>query len=187
MSVSPAGAPSSAEAAYVREDWDRFLSLTSLVDHWRRTGWTPGRRSFHWFLALDHCSELVAITAYCHKRLRRVPTLDLVPTDTLHVTVQRIAFAGEITLAELGVVADATRQRCVVMSELDLTIGPLSGSSGAVRFSVGPHEPVSRVRAVTREVIRDILGAGALAADDTTFTPHVSIAYNNNPAPARRS
>ena len=169
---------------YVHADWQRYRSLEHLINHWDRPGWTPGRRSYHWILSLAHQPELHALATACQQALTDIPTLDLVPVDDLHLTLQRAGFTDQLTPAEARTVAEAARPRCAALAPLRLTIGPLAGSAGAVRFSVGPHAPVVRVRAAVRAAIADVYGDHAVPARSTPFIPHASIAYNNTPTSA---
>ncbi|MFB6397054.1 HAD-IA family hydrolase [Polymorphospora lycopeni] len=66
-----------------------------------------------------------------------------------------------------------------------ITIGPLAGSAGAVRFSVGPHEPVLRIRAAVRAAVAAVRGAENVPMRSTTYVPHVGIAYNNSQVDAQ--
>ncbi|MDT3439045.1 MULTISPECIES: 2'-5' RNA ligase family protein [unclassified Pseudofrankia] len=59
-------------------------------------------------------------------------------------------------------------------------VGPLAGSSGAVRFTVTPWEPLVELRAAVDKVT----AACGLPAVEQRFRPHVGIAYCNRDLPA---
>ncbi|WP_007514911.1 MULTISPECIES: 2'-5' RNA ligase family protein [Pseudofrankia] len=165
-------------ASEVAEDWDRFARLSRLVDHWDRPGWTPGRRSYHWMLTFEEAPELHALAARCQERLH-LSVLDPVPADGLHLTLQRLAFTDQITLADLDAAVLETHRRLASFSAFTLTVGPLAGSPGAVRFSVQPWKPVIAVREAVLDVTGVVLGPSRLAAGSAGFRPHIGIAYSN--------
>jgi len=170
---------------YIRADWNRYRQFSHLVNHWDRPGWTEGRRSYHWIVRFDEFPAVRALTARCQDHLRHLPTLDLVPATSLHMTLQRVAFTDQITAADAHAVAAAARERYVSMPQVATTIGPLAGSAGAVRFSAGPHHPLRRIRSIARAAVAEVRGDDALSAPASDFVPHVSIAYNNTAVDAR--
>ncbi len=119
----------------VHDDWERFRVLTTMTNHWDRPGWAPGRRSFHWFLTLDSAA-LRDLAATCQERLRVFDCLDPVPADGLHLTVRRLAFTDEIDTAAVTTVVRRVAERCRGLPASGMRVGPLAGSSGAVRFPV---------------------------------------------------
>jgi 2'-5' RNA ligase len=186
MMMAPANCRASDGDAYVAEDWHRYRMLKHLVNHWDRPGWRDGTRSYHWLLSFDNAPALRALAARCQAELRVFPTLDLVPLDSLHITVQRAGFTNELSLSQATAIAGAARERCAQLTPRTLRIGPLAGSPGAVRFSAGPHKAVAEVRSAVQAAIAEIRGSHALSsAEDVPFIPHVSIAYSNAETPAR--
>ncbi|WP_322769232.1 2'-5' RNA ligase family protein [Frankia sp. Cr1] len=177
MTVAPTADP-------VAEDWHRFAALDTLTNHWDRPGWTPGRRSYHWMLTFEDADELCDLAARCQARLH-LPVLDPVPADGLHLTLQRLAFADETTTIEVEKAVNETRQQLSDVQTFALTVGPLAGSSGAVRFSVVPWEPVIDLRNRIINATAATLGPAAAIAKPHGFRPHVGIAYCNSPTDAR--
>jgi 2'-5' RNA ligase len=168
------------------QDWHRFQQLTQLTNHWQRPGWRDGRRSYHWLLILNDEPELATLARRCQASLSDIPMLDLVPLDTLHLTLQKVGFADEVDSAQLQAVADTTAQRCADLAPFVLHIGWLAGSEGAIRFSALPVKTVVRLRQVVLETLTDVCGPSTNQPKGlTTFWPHVSIAYCNMPTPAR--
>lgn len=168
-----------------QQDWHHFRQLTHFTNHWQRPGWTDGRTSYHWLLALDNEPELAAMARQCQASLSDLPILDLVPPDTLHLTLQKVGFTDEVCGAQLRRVADTTAQRCADLASFVLHIGWLAGSDGAIRFTALPVEAVVRVRQVILDALTDACSTATdQATGSTTFWPHVSIAYFNRPTPA---
>ncbi|TDC66076.1 2'-5' RNA ligase family protein [Micromonospora sp. KC207] len=169
---------------YVEEDWARYRTLDYLVNHWERPGWRPGRRSYHWMMCLGESEALRALATRCQAALGHIPTLDLVPLNWLHLTVQKVGFADEVSAAQLDQIVAAAQRRLAVIPPISLEVGPLAGSAGAVRFSAGPHPPVRSVRQALRQALAEVRGDRAVPTRATAFVPHVSIAYNNAPTDA---
>lgn len=181
MTSTDAGSaePAGQDHDYVRSDWNRYRQLDTLINHWNRPGWTNGRRSYHWIVRFDDHPAVRQLTTRCQDRLRHLPTLDLVPATSLHLTLQRVGFTDEITPATAHAVAAAARDRYAALPPFAATVGPLAGSAGAVRFSAGPHQPFHRLRDTAIDAVAQVRGLDAVPARTADFLPHVSIAYNS--------
>ncbi|MFV2085660.1 2'-5' RNA ligase family protein [Micromonospora sp. LOL_021] len=132
---------------------------------------------------VGHVPSLTAIAAYCQDRRRDLPHLGLVPTASLHITIQRLAFTDEVSLDVAAEVVDHVRRRCVDLRTVPVEVGPLAGSPEAVRFSAGPPEPVRGLRDLIRESIRrGAQGRRPYPDGAGGFVPHVSIAYHDSSA-----
>lgn len=171
-----------ASDAYIQEDWERFTSLDGMTNHWDRPGWTPGRRSYHWLITFEKDKKLQELAAACQEPLRGFEWLDLVPLNWLHLTLQRIAFTDEVTAGEVAAVAAAVQGRLACRPTFTMNVGPLAGSAGAVRFSVGPQELLIDIHSMVRDAIasaRQVVRPPAFV----DFRPHISIAYSNTASP----
>ncbi len=164
----------------VHDDWERFRALSSMTDHWDRPGWRPGRRSFHWFLTFDSAA-LRDVTGTCQEPLRAFDCLDLVPAASLHLTVRRLAFTDEIDPSTVAAVAGRVAERCRPLTAFRMRVGPLAGSSGAVRFTVTPWERLIKLR----DAVDQATTACGLPTVEQRFRPHVGIAYCNRDLPAQ--
>jgi 2'-5' RNA ligase len=183
MTVFPPELPAHLDqpAIISTHDWQAFRNLTYMENHWQRGGWTPGRRSYHWMLSFHQAEDIQRLAERCQTQLP--PSgLDLVPLDALHVTLGRIAFTDEIPKETALAIADVAVPRCQSLVPLMLTIGPLAGSQGAIRFSVAPWSPLLTLHrelvAATHAVIGD-----QCVMDTSQFRPHLSIAYANAEVP----
>jgi len=185
MTAQPEAPAHGHERPWADHEWAQFQQVQQMVNHWDRPGWTPGRRSYHWLVMLGHVPALTAMATHCQEQLRDLPHLDLVSTASLHITMQRLAFTDEVSPDVAAAVVNDVRKRCVDLPPIPIEIGPLAGSRGAVRFSVGPPGPVNRLRDLIRESIAEVRGPAALPERASRFVPHVSIAYHNTPADAR--
>ncbi|WP_376773583.1 2'-5' RNA ligase family protein [Nonomuraea endophytica] len=161
------------------EDWQRFSTLTTMRDHWENPHWTPGRQAFFWYLCVDS-PELRQLSSYCQQRLPQ-PFLNHVPLDALHLTLSRVGWHDEVSNADVNAVFNAATSSCAGLKPFTMTIGPVSGSPGAVRFSVGPWEPIVDLYRRLFNSTQAVLGTHY----ESEFRPHVGIAYCDKPVPAK--
>lgn len=162
-------------------DWKAFRGLTGMENHWQRPGWTPGRRSYHWLIVFLKASALQRLVSQCQARLEW-SSLDPVPLDSLHITMGRVAFTDDMTREAAHSIAATAEQLCRTLAPFNLTVGPLTASRGAVRFSVSPWTPLLELHGVLTEATRGVYGEQT-TMDTATFRPHLSIAYANGDVP----
>jgi 2'-5' RNA ligase len=97
---------------------------------------------------------------------------------TLHLTIDRIAFDGDITQDRLASIAGDAKEACRNMQPFKVTIGALGGTPGAIGFTVFPAKPIIE--------LRDTMHAATLSSypnasfKHTDFHPHMAIAYGNS-------
>lgn len=181
----PASEPDAPRSHDADADWASFSRLTTLINHWDRPGWTPGRRSYHWIIRFDCATAVRELARRCQQALSVLPTLDATPLASLHLTLQRVAFTNEVDLEAVAAVAAHAARLYATIEPFTTVIGPLAGSRGAIRFSATPHEPIRRIRDVARDAIAAVRGLDNVPARSTEFVPHVSVAYNNAQTDAR--
>ncbi len=163
-------------AVIAEHDWHALCEVEALTNHWDRPGWKPGRRSYHWFIAFADQLALITLAQRCQQALAAL-RLDPVPPEALHMTLCRVAFWDQITTTQARSVAQAARRRADGLAPLRLTVGPLAGSRGAVRFTVSPWAPLLELHGRLTEATAAVLATGDGGTD--RFRPHVSIAYSN--------
>ncbi|WP_161784518.1 hypothetical protein [Actinokineospora spheciospongiae] len=125
-------------------DWQAFIQLDSMENHWSRPDWPEGRRSFHWMLSFHSDTVAQELAGQCQAKLAR-PELDLVPLDALHITIGRVAFIDKLSRRVIRQLIDAASEQCATLTAFDLSLIPLTGSRGALRFSVAPWSPLLRL------------------------------------------
>lgn len=162
-------------------DWQAYRQLHEMENHWNRPGWTNGRRSYHWMLSFREAENVSQLTKQCQARLER-PELDLVPPDTLHVTIGRLGFTDEMANTEAFAAAEEASTACSMLAPFPLTIGPLAGSKGALRFSLSPWSQLMELHRELTQVTRAIRGERC-AMETSKFRPHLSIAYASTTIP----
>jgi 2'-5' RNA ligase len=166
------------EAPTARDDWQRFRDVTSMVDHWNRPGWSPGREAYYWYLTFDSL-QLARLARRCQNDLK-LSYLDPVPLNGLHLTLPKIGWSDEVTDDEVRRITETAREACSELQEFRLSVGPLSGSRGAVRFSVTPWRPLQSLSERLKNAVRAVRGTNC---KESEFRPHIGIAYCNQVVP----
>lgn len=164
-------------------DWLAFAALDRMTNHWHRPGWRPGRSAYHWYLSFRDEPAVHALARECRPAVAGAYFDPVRPAD-LHMTVERVGFTNEIGPAELESVARIARSRLADVAALDLTIGPLAGSSGALSFSAAPKERLADLRHTLLSATQSAGFATDVLAS-YPFRPHVGIGYCNRTIDAR--
>jgi 2'-5' RNA ligase len=168
----------------IREnDWLAFRQLSELGDHWTSKPWPPGTTGYYWYFTFDD-PALVDLAAHCQKHLA-TEGFDPVPLDGLHLTVLTIGRTDDVADDQLASVADAARARLTGISPFDLSVGPLTGSRSALRFSVAPWDNLLEAHGLLREATA-IVRPDTSLAQSSEFRPHIGIGYINSARPAAR-
>jgi 2'-5' RNA ligase len=149
-----------------------------MIDHWNRPGWFPGREAYYWYLTFDSL-QLARLAKQCQNDLK-LSYLDPVPLNSLHLTLPKIGWSDEITDDELRRITETARELCLELRKFRLNVGPLSGSRGAVRFSVSPWRPLQSLSERLRSAVTSVRGTNC---NEPEFRPHIGIAYCNQVIP----
>lgn len=160
-----------------------FAQLDRMRDHWWwRPGWQVGRSFYTFHITFQDAPEVAELAAHYREALD-LPTLDLVPDEGLHLTMQGVGFTDETPAAEVDAIAEAARARLGALDPFDITLGPADADPEAVMLQVSPWAPVEQVRAAVRAAIGDVWGDTRVPDRANRFTPHVSVAYSAADAP----
>lgn len=151
-----------------------------MVNHWDRPGWSTDRQAFYWYLTFKD-TELISLAQACQDGLR-LPYLDPVPLDGLHLTLPKIGWTDQVSTKQVNQVFTTAAQQCADLKPFRLTVGPLAGSPGAVRLSVSPWEPIVALSRRLRSSIAIALGTDRV---EPAFRPHIGVAYCNTPVPSK--
>ncbi|MCY0932106.1 2'-5' RNA ligase family protein [Streptomyces sp. H27-H1] len=172
----PPAPPSSLDDVQVlREaDWAAFRSIGRMSDHWDRPGWSPGHRAYYWMLAPSGASGLAAEALACQEALAELG-MDPVPPEGLHVTMVKIGNRDQVTEIQLDVLAASVRG--ALGAPFRVAAYPMTGSRGAIRFTLAPWRNLVAVHAVlTQAGVRAGVPGGRPTAG---FRPHLGVLYNN--------
>lgn len=153
---------------------ERFRNIQWLHNHWSRP---MARPAYYWYLTFENYLNLHSLGRQCQDAID-FPYYDLTPLRDLHLTLDRVAFAADITSEILGDIEAAALDACQQMSTFDITIGPLGGTPGAIGFAASPAEPIESLRAALRAATLAVYPDAPVRR--SKFHPHVAIAYANS-------
>jgi 2'-5' RNA ligase len=146
-----------------------------LRNHWTRP---LGPLGYYWFLTFEKSPELRALSMECQSSLD-FPYYDLAPSDSLHLTLARVADVKELTPGQIHSIGTSAKYACQSLSPFDIETDRLSGVQSAIAFDVRPTHPVLN--------LRDTLRSATLAACPEIsiglakpHPPHITIAYANS-------
>jgi 2'-5' RNA ligase len=156
------------------EELARFSAIRLLHDHWARPVSPP---AYYWYLTFEDSPELHALARECQQAIA-FPYYDLTPPDELHITLDRIAFRGDITPGQLADIQTATIRACESIPPFDITIGSLGGTPGAIGFTAYPAQPIRQIRDTLRAATLSVFPEAPVRRH--AFHPHMAIAYANS-------
>jgi 2'-5' RNA ligase len=153
---------------------ERFRTLRHLTNHWNRPA-TP--RAYYWYLTFEMSPQLRSLVQQCQEAIS-YPYYDLVAENDLHLTLDRIAFEGDVSPTQLSVIEAAAIRACGEIMPFDVSIGSLGGTPGALGFSATPSEPIRHLRDALRDATLSVHPDAPIKGGK--FHPHVTIAYCNS-------
>lgn len=146
---------------------------------WARPGWRPGRRTYSWFLTFEGQPGLHRLVDQYRQQLRGVDGLDLVPPQWLHLTVQSVAFADDLTAGELDELIATVRDRLRHVAPATVEVQPATVWEEGIVLPVLPEGTLDPVRTAVRAGIASVCGPDRVRGSADGFSPHVTIAYNS--------
>lgn len=151
-------------------------------DHWWwRPGWHVGQRALTWHLTFEGQTDLHRLVERYHEALAPFPGLEPVPVPWLHLTMQGIGFASDVSAEDTQRIEEAARARLANLSAPTLTFGRAIVADEAVVLPLdkGGDDAVRAVRTAIREGIGAVWGADNVPESSSHYRPHVSVAYSN--------
>ena len=119
------------------------------------------------------------VAAY-QQPLRQFGSLDLVPREWLHITVQGVAHVHAVTNTQRDRLVQAVSQRLASIPPPRLTFSRPVLHREAVAIPPTDPAPLAAIQHAIRAGIE--VSYGVAEGDPETFRPHVSVAYVNAPA-----
>jgi 2'-5' RNA ligase len=156
------------------EGLERFRNIRQLHNHWSRP---IGPQAYYWYLTFESYPELHSVVRECQEAIS-FPYYDLTAPPDLHLTLDRVAFADQITSDRLGAIEDAAMRACAEIPSFDITIGCLGGTPGAIGFTAYPTQRIRELRDALRAATLSVCPGAPVRRPD--FHPHVAIAYANS-------
>jgi hypothetical protein len=168
--------------AIAAEELDRFRSIVRLRNHWART---QHPRTYYWYLTFEDCASLRHLIDQCHSILS-LPYYDPTPLNALHTTIDRVILAEDAFPDRLQQIEVAAHDACRHVQPFGVSVGALGGTASAIGFRVVPDAPIRHLRNVVRAATLSI-NPNAPVKDDSTFRPHVAIAYCHSDGSANQA
>ena len=147
-----------------------------MEDHFTAKPWPDGFSAYYWYLTFED-AELVSLAQHCQKSLSSYG-LHPVPLSSLHMTLCRVGAADTISDTAIAVVASSAVEALDRIDSFEIEVGPLAGSSGAIRFSVTPWSSIWQLTTILRSQSENVAASPA-SKPLSHFRPHVGIAYSN--------
>ncbi len=164
---------------------EAFARLERMREHWWwRPGWRMGRSAFTFHVTFADAPEVAELARYYRAAIDLPGSLDPVPDEGIHLTMQGVGFADEVTTTDLDAIVEAARRRCGELAPFTITLGPADADPEAVMLQVAPWAPLDALRAATRSAIGEVWGSNRIPDRPDGFTPHVSVFYSATDAPA---
>ena len=92
----------------------------------------------------------------------RLPGLNLVPAECLHLTIQGVGYTDETTAESVAAVVDAVRAEVAALSAFDLTFGRPVILGEAIAIPPQPTEPLHQLLAAIRAGTGTAIGDAAV-------------------------
>jgi 2'-5' RNA ligase len=164
-------------------------NVESVRNHWWwRPGWRPGRHLYACHLTLEDQPQLRDLIRHYQDALAHLRNLDLIPPRWLHLTMQGIGFADEISTADLTRIAKQITEQLRDMTPPTVAFHHPTVRREAVYVKAHPAEPIYQLRMAVYQAIASVLGAERFhepPPDREKYRPHVSAAYINSAGPAQ--
>ncbi|MBF6059555.1 2'-5' RNA ligase family protein [Nocardia terpenica] len=110
--------------------------------------------------------------------LARIPTMDPVAREGLHITIQGIGFTDEVSAGDIEQIVDAARHRLGLRRSFDIAIGPPVVDEETIGMPVSDPDGLRQVRADLQSAIGGVWGTDRVPERGSTFTPHLSLSYS---------
>jgi 2'-5' RNA ligase len=136
----------------------------------------PGRRFYTVHATFGDAPEVRELAAKARSRLAGLPGLDLVPEEWLHLTMQGIGFADEVSDSDLSAIITAAKGGLAAVAPVAVTVGPPVVADEGATCWASPPRALDPVRDAVREAIAGVWGA-AQVPEAAEWSAHVSVAY----------
>lgn len=150
-----------------------------MTNHWERPGWTDATRAYYWLIPFTGNRELADQAERCQQVLAGMG-FNAIDRTGLHLTLGRVGLAEDINEQQLARLIDLAGQNPTSATTAQAI--PMTGSRGAIRYSLAPWTPVLRLHHHLDTAARtaELPGLGPTPS----LRPHIGIAYSHRKQPA---
>ena len=166
-------------ATVAAHDWAAFNAVSAMHNHWDRPGWSERTRAVYWLLTISD-SAFIAHARRCQSFIRHLQFDEIAP-EGFHLTLGRVGVIDTVNDGGQIEKVAATVQAKAPPS-FALTAVPLTGSRGALRYSVAPWTPILELHQLL-VAASDTCGLPPMAPT-ARLRPHIGIGYANRTLPA---
>jgi hypothetical protein len=157
--------------------------LSQVAYHWWwRPGWHVGRRFYTVHATFADVPAVQSLASKARDRLASLPGLDLIPGQWLHLTMQGLGFADEVSDSDLSAIISAAQARLAAVRPVSVMIGPPVVASEGVACWASPPRALDPIRDAVRAGIADAWGPGRVP-EAAEWSAHVSVAYASADGP----
>ncbi|GAB3298970.1 2'-5' RNA ligase family protein [Parasphingorhabdus pacifica] len=149
-----------------------------------RTGWYSGRRSYAWLLTLGAENGLRQLANQYQYALVDLPGFDLMPLEWMHIVVQEVGFADELSDEQVERTVATTRERLAEIPAPSLAFHRAIVLPESLALPAEPQSTLLELRASVREAIGQALGGAEVPAEPEDVDQHVSLAHSTTEGPA---
>ncbi|MEZ0075357.1 2'-5' RNA ligase family protein [Planotetraspora sp. GP83] len=146
---------------------------------WWRPGWRQGRSFYTWHFLVGEQPALREFAARLRPHLEEADVLDPIPFEWLHMTLQGVGFADEVSEDDITAIGTATASHVAELRPISVELGPVVADAEGVHLPVRPVQAVAAVRRGIRDGIAKVWGKDRVPEAEDRFYPHVSLAYAN--------
>jgi 2'-5' RNA ligase len=160
-----------------------YADADAFADHWWwRPGWQVGTRFYAWHLTIEEHPALQALIHAYQAPLRRLSTVDIVPTEWLHITTQGVGHVRDVPDEQRDSILQAVRRRLAAVQPLTATFHQPVLFREAIVIPPADPAPFVAVRNAIRDGLAAVLGPEHVPDSAEGFRPHVSAGYINAPS-----
>ncbi|GAA6525031.1 2'-5' RNA ligase family protein [Intrasporangium sp. DVR] len=162
---------------------DPYADHDEMANHWWwRPGWKVGTRFFAWHITLDGQDELHQLIDQYQEALRPFPTLDPIPKEWRHITLQGLGHVKDVSDQQRHDAVQAVAERLAKLDPIESTFQRAVIFREAIALPPSNPDAYTPLRNEIRAGITDAWGWCPESA--TGFRAHVSVAYSNGRAKA---
>ena len=135
-------------------------TVRGVSDHWYwRPGWRVGRRFYTVHATFADAPAVQEMAEWARRRLSGIGYLDSIPGRWLHLTMQGVGFADEVTEGDLGAITAAAAARLAKVPPVTMRLGAPEVAGEGVNCGASPPRALDPARDAVRAGIADVWGA----------------------------
>jgi 2'-5' RNA ligase len=162
---------------------DPYADHDQMANHWWwRPGWHVGTRFYAWHITLDGQDQLHHLIDRYQDALAPFPTLDAIPRQWRHITLQGLGHVEEVSDQQRDEAVHAVAERLARLDPIESTFQRAVIFREAIALPPSNPDTYAHLRNEIRSGITDAWGWCPETADG--FRAHTSAAYSNGTAEA---